>query len=703
MVAKRASLAVNVIADATQAKAAFKEAEKAAGSLGTQATNLTKGLANAFATKVITDFAKSSINAASDLGESINAVQVTFGDAADGILEFGETASKTVGLSAQDFNTFAVQFAGFTKQIAGANGDVIAVTEDLTTRIADFASVMNLDIPQAAQVFQSSLAGETESIRRFGIDLSAAAVAAFAVEEGIAESASTMTEAEKVQARYALLMEETAKTAGDFANTSDSLANSQRILQADFKNMQAEIGQALLPVMQELVGIAKIAVDAFTALPEPLQKIITFTAVLGGGLATASRSLQGFGLAAKTANIAVGALGGVMLIAGLHASQAAEDAAKFQKELDGLTRATDDTIKAQFGATYAASLFAGEFGSAEEFVAKLAQTSIGTTERLRDLGLIQELLGLTTEEVNVIIDEQVAGFKQAEADAERTQNAIDGLTEAEIEAAEATRLHNEELKKQEDALNDVLNATLAQFNASIAYENQQFRTTDAIAEYVTAHLEAASGTLSAEEATRKIAEAQNAAASEALNQAAAVARVAEEQAKMRGETLTATESAALQIAELEKVAKTLSPTDPLRRELEAYIRQLGTIPKDVETELKVSVNAWLNSMNAGGGAGGGRVTFRAKGGPVSPTLGPYIVGEEGPEIFIPGQTGMVLPNTALIDAMATKPSSAVAANQPTVIVNVAGSVTSERDLIESIRRGLVNSQRNGSQLVYTNL
>ena len=37
-----------------------------------------------------------------------------------------------------------------------------------------------------------------------------------------------------------------------------------------------------------------------------------------------------------------------------------------------------------------------------------------------------------------------------------------------------------------------------------------------------------------------------------------------------------------------------------------------------------------------------------------------------------------------------------------VNVNVQGSVVTELDLIESIRKGLVNSQRSGKQLVYSN-
>ena len=184
----------------------FERAQKEAQGFSDQMKNLAKTTAAAFATREVVNFAKSTVAAASDLGESINAVNVTFGEAADGILALGENAASAVGLSQREFNAFAVQFSGFTQQIAGAGGDIAAVTDDLTTRIADFASVMNMDVSEAAQVFQSALAGETEPIRRFGIDMSAAAVEAHALATGLVSSKSEMTEAIKVQARYSLLM-----------------------------------------------------------------------------------------------------------------------------------------------------------------------------------------------------------------------------------------------------------------------------------------------------------------------------------------------------------------------------------------------------------------------------------------------------------------------------------------------------------------
>lgn len=288
---------------------AFKEAEKAAQDLSTQFKGLATQLGAAFATRAVVNFARDAVSAASDLGESINAVNVTFGEASAGILGLSENAATAVGLSAREFNSFAVQFSGFTQQIAGAEGDIVAVTDELTTRIADFASVMNQDIPEAAQVFQSALAGETEPIRRFGIDMSAAAVQAYALREGMVASASEMTEAIKVQARYGLLMESTNKVAGDFANTSDSLANQTRVVAAQMDDLRATVGAALVPTLEGILKVAKPLVEAFTALPEGLQQIIAVSALAGVAFKSLSTSLQGLGLAASTANKALGVIG----------------------------------------------------------------------------------------------------------------------------------------------------------------------------------------------------------------------------------------------------------------------------------------------------------------------------------------------------------------------------------------------------------
>jgi hypothetical protein len=204
-----------------------------------------------------------SVKVASDLGESVNALNVAFGNSAGAIIEFGKTASTTLGVSAVDFNNAAVRFSAFADRIVGSGGDASGFIAEISTRAADFASVFNIDVSEALRVFQSGLAGEAEPLKRFGINLLDSEVKAFAMANGIGEVGRQLTETEKVQARYGLLMEATAKTQGDFANTSDGLANGMRILQAQITNTQAEIGNALLPVLEDLLPVVSDLVAEF--------------------------------------------------------------------------------------------------------------------------------------------------------------------------------------------------------------------------------------------------------------------------------------------------------------------------------------------------------------------------------------------------------------------------------------------------------
>lgn len=240
-------------------------------------------VAGAFATGAVIDWGREAIKQASDLNESINAVNVTFGDAAEGILQLGEDAATAVGLSTSEFNSLAVSFSGFVDQIAGPGGDVVSVMEDLTTRAADFASVMNLDVNEAAEKFRSGLAGQSEPLRQFGIDISNAAVQAEALRLGLRGSGQQLTEQQKVLVRYRLIMNQTEKTAGDFANTSGDMANQQRILRAELENTQAEVGDALVPIFNEFLEIAR----------DTLPVLEDFADLLGGLFGTIDRFADG--------------------------------------------------------------------------------------------------------------------------------------------------------------------------------------------------------------------------------------------------------------------------------------------------------------------------------------------------------------------------------------------------------------------------
>lgn len=235
------------------------------------------GLAAAGAAAVA--FAKSTVTAASDANEAANAVNVTYGKAAKGVAKLAKQSARAMGLSGTEFSALAVRFSSFTDTVAGPGGDSVKVLDKLTTRAADFASVMNIDVAQAAEVFQSGLSGETEPLKRYGIDLSDAAVQAYALSKGIKQGNEKLTEAQKIQARYGLLMEKTQKTQGDFKNTSTGMANAQRILNAEWTNSKAKLGTALLPSLgmatSKLSAIVPVLTTALVPAFQQLGKWAT--------------------------------------------------------------------------------------------------------------------------------------------------------------------------------------------------------------------------------------------------------------------------------------------------------------------------------------------------------------------------------------------------------------------------------------------
>ena len=228
-----------------------------------------------------------SVKAASDLEESMNAVNVIFEDAADIVHKFGEESATAVGLTTAEFNQLSATTAALLKDTGRPLTEVADITNDLAVRAADMASVFNTDVSDAMSAIQQALRGETEAIRRYAGDVTDATLEQFALAEGIEGTVKEMDQQEKRLLRVALIMQQTEKFAGDFANTSDSLANSIRITRSQFTNAAAELGVQLLPAMSKIVGALSDAITAFSNLSQPVKNAI----LIAGGATLAMVAL----------------------------------------------------------------------------------------------------------------------------------------------------------------------------------------------------------------------------------------------------------------------------------------------------------------------------------------------------------------------------------------------------------------------------
>jgi hypothetical protein len=97
------------------------------------------------------------------------------------------------------------------------------------------------------------LRGEAEPLRRYGVLLNDASLKQAALSLGIITTTTqALTPQQKVLAAQKLIFEQTTAAQGDFARTSDGLANQTKIVTAQLENMKTEIGTALLPIVLQL-------------------------------------------------------------------------------------------------------------------------------------------------------------------------------------------------------------------------------------------------------------------------------------------------------------------------------------------------------------------------------------------------------------------------------------------------------------------
>lgn len=237
------------------AKQATKEIEGFKGALG-KATSafgdmlkVAGGIQLSKAMDSMVGFGKGSITAASDLNESMSKVRTVLGPASKSVEDFAATSARAFGVSKNEALAAAGTYSNlFTTMGLGQQASADMSTE-LVGLAADLASFNNIGTDAALEKLRSGLVGEIEPLRSLGVSFNAAQVEAKALELGLADANGEISEGAKVQARYALIMEQTSTAQGDFARTSDGMANQQRILKAQLADVQAQLGQALLPVM----------------------------------------------------------------------------------------------------------------------------------------------------------------------------------------------------------------------------------------------------------------------------------------------------------------------------------------------------------------------------------------------------------------------------------------------------------------------
>lgn len=277
---------------------------------------------------------KQVVAAASDVNESLTKNRALFGRNSKAIEQFAKTTATSLGISRREALAAAGTFGGLFSSLGVGQKPAADMSKRLITLAADLASFNNASPEETLEAIRSGLVGETEPLRRFGVNLNDATLRAEALRMGLVKTTKESLEPQtRALAVNSLLFKQTAKAQGDFARTSDGLANQQRKLRAKLDDAKVALGDRLLPTvtkgikrltrfvgqMQAGTGSGGRFVEKLKAIWSEAKPIVTWIGRAGANVArfTAKHpevgklaaAVIGVGLAVKTLKFASAATG----------------------------------------------------------------------------------------------------------------------------------------------------------------------------------------------------------------------------------------------------------------------------------------------------------------------------------------------------------------------------------------------------------
>lgn len=228
--------------------------------------------------------AKDAVAAASDLEQQYGALDSIFKGNAEEMKKFS-VEMQSVGISSAD----AARQSSLIGSLLKGNGltieDTAEKTQDLVKLAGDLAATFGGPTADAVSAISSLLKGERDPIERYGVSLKQLDINARVLEDRKNGLVFASEREAQINATLALLYEKTADAQGQAARESETYAGVTGRLNASFTNMQAQIGEALLPVLSDLAAYMEDVIPKiqafFTELLDPTTELGEAWADLG--------------------------------------------------------------------------------------------------------------------------------------------------------------------------------------------------------------------------------------------------------------------------------------------------------------------------------------------------------------------------------------------------------------------------------------
>lgn len=220
---------------------------------------------------------------ASSLTEAQNTANQVFREADDLVRDFARGAADSYGQSERAALSYSNTFGAILNNMGLTRQESARTSVELLKLGSDLAAAWDTDVDDALAALQSGLSGQTEPMRRYGVELTQNALKQDALNLGISTSIEKLDRRQKAEVILASVMRQTADQQGQFNREIDGYNQQQQIATAKAENAKAAFGDGLVPVFTKLQQLIGGVSGAFASLPKPLQDVAAYAAA--GGLA----------------------------------------------------------------------------------------------------------------------------------------------------------------------------------------------------------------------------------------------------------------------------------------------------------------------------------------------------------------------------------------------------------------------------------
>ena len=271
----------------TSTKAVEKDTQKMGGFFSRNSENIKKmGMGMTIAGGIIVAGFGRMIKEASAAEEITSKFYAVFKDEAPAAIKWVDSFAEQVGRSRIDL----MQWMGILQDtfvpLGFARDKAREFSQTLVGLSVDLASFNDSAEPDVINDLQSAIVGNHETMRKYGVIITQATIDQELLSMGLNKTAVSATESEKAQARLNIIMRGTKDAQGDALRTAEGFANTLRALKAQLRDLAVEIGNAVMPIVRDLVAELKDTVKNVVAWirenPKLVKDILSLTLKLGG-------------------------------------------------------------------------------------------------------------------------------------------------------------------------------------------------------------------------------------------------------------------------------------------------------------------------------------------------------------------------------------------------------------------------------------